>query len=187
MCPLFYVVFRVMNTFRFTGQPVSRTAQRPFVMSPPQLSLTPSPHCFIMHPPPPNHMIGPIPIDLLPAPPLLPPSCGMDVMQANNAASSHLAGRPDHMVGQIPVDFPVHAPSLLPTSPPLPSTCLYATIPISAGAYGDPPFQQFTPAPTYSAPAITSHRSAPTVSGSTISSSRTVSYTHLTLPTNREV
>ena len=51
-----------MSMFRFTGQPPSGVPQRPYLLSP-QLSLTTSPPCFIMQPPPPNRVIGPFRVD----------------------------------------------------------------------------------------------------------------------------
>ena len=83
LCFVLCAVYRTMNTFRFTGQAVTGVPQRPFLV-PPQLTLTPSPPCLVTsHPPltwrppihssvaimqpPPNHMIGPLPV--IPGPP----------------------------------------------------------------------------------------------------------------------
>lgn len=63
--------FSTMNLFRITGQLVDGVPQRPYLM-PPQLSQTASHPCFIMQAPPPNHVIGPIPVDLAMPP---PPPC----------------------------------------------------------------------------------------------------------------
>ena len=95
VCFVFCAVYRAMNTFRFTGRPVTGVPQRPFLV-PPQLTLTPSPPCLVTsHPPavwrpplnstiafiqsPSNHGIGPLPVIPVPpprtptAPQLFPP------------------------------------------------------------------------------------------------------------------
>lgn len=169
-------VFSIMNTYRFTGQPMSGVPQRPFVMSPPQLSLTPSTPCFIMRPPPPppNRVIGAIPVEFpvrphLPAPMPETPSCGVDVVEANNTASKQSAARSCLVTRPVPVGFSLPPPpNLLPpqTLSPATATCLYGPVLVS----DNPPFLQFTPGPSYSMPTSTSQWSAASVSNTTTSS-----------------
>jgi len=130
-----------MSTFRFTGQPLSGTPQRPFVM-PPQMMLTPAPACFVASHP-----------SMLWRP---PPDNSVPIMQ-----------RPPNHIMPPPAPFTMN----FSQPPPLPPQALNTQVPVTATADYPPRLMDVNLDRSFPATGSTSKRSPQSVSKNPDSSS----------------